>query len=350
MRVYKKLFNKIIEPENLFWAWEEFRKGKGKKSDVLKFERNLEQHIFELHRELRAKKYKHKGYSDFFISDPKLRHIYKASVRDRVLHHAIYQILNPIFEPMFIPTSFSCRIGKGNHKGVKELGKIIRKVSQNYTRPCYVLKCDVRKFFDTIDHAILLSLIKKKIEDTGTLDLIEEVTESYVSSYSNLFTRVGLPIGNLTSQLFANIYMNEFDQFMKKTLKVEHYARYTDDFIIIARDKTYLEQIIKPITEFLYSHLKLQLHPEKVDVIKISKGVDFLGYVLKPHHILVRKLTLGRIKRKLRIKFNAYKNGEIPEESFKQTFASYLGLLSHASTFQLTENLKNHYWFWKDGK
>ena len=179
MRVYKKLFNKIVDIENLFLAWEEFKIGKTKKPNVLEFEKDLEQNIFQLRRDLVSKKYEHGDYADFYICDPKKRHVYKATVRDRVVHHAIFKILNPIFEPTFIANSFSCRIGKGNHKGVDVAGNMMSKVSRNYTGNCYILKCDVRKFFDTIDHSILLDILSRKIRDQETMGLIKEVVFSY---------------------------------------------------------------------------------------------------------------------------------------------------------------------------
>ena len=179
MRVYKNLFNKIIDPENLFLAWDEFKRGKRHKLDVMNFEKNLEQNIFELHRDLKNKTYAHRGYTDFYIHDPKRRHIHKATVRDRVLHHAVFQIVNPIFEPTFIIDSFSCRVGKGTHRGVLAAESMLRKVSRNYTRPCYVLKCDVRKFFDTINHSIMLSILGKRIKDTDTVALLREIIGSY---------------------------------------------------------------------------------------------------------------------------------------------------------------------------
>lgn len=179
MKVYKKLFDKVTSPENLFLAWYEFKRGKGSKPDVLQFEENLEQNIFALHRDLLNKTYKHGLYTDFYIYDPKLRHIYKAIVRDRVLHHAVFQILNPVFEPAFIPTSFSCRLSKGTHKGILALEEMLRKVSHNYTCLCYALKCDVLKFFDTVDHCILLSILKRRIKDSETMSLLREIIESY---------------------------------------------------------------------------------------------------------------------------------------------------------------------------
>jgi len=177
----KKLFSEITNAETLFSAWDEFKRGKQKKVDVLHFEKNLEQNIFRLHRDLVNKTYKHGEYVGFRICDPKPRNIHKATVRDRVLHHALFRILNPIFEPTFIPTSFSCRIGKGTHRGVDFLARIVRKVSRNYTRRCFVLKCDVRKFFDSVDHAILLSILERRVKDTKVRRLLKEIIGSYSS-------------------------------------------------------------------------------------------------------------------------------------------------------------------------
>ena len=165
MKVYNNLFNQIIEPENLFLAWDIFRRGKRSKTDVIRFERNLEQNIFKLASELRDRSYRHGPYTAFYICDPKLRHVHKATVRDRVLHHAVFRILNLVFDPTFIPTSFSCRFGRGTHKGVKTTETILRRTSQNYTRPCYALQCDIKKFFDSVNHSILFEIINRKIKD-----------------------------------------------------------------------------------------------------------------------------------------------------------------------------------------
>ena len=190
MKTYEHVSEKIASPEALFRAWDEFKRGKRMKEDVLAFEKELEGNIFCLHRDLISKRYKHGPYDDFFIQDPKLRHIYKASVRDRVLHHAMFAALNPIFEPTYIPNSFSCRVGKGTHKGVETLAQMLRAVSKNGTQPCYALKCDIRKFFDSIDHDILLTILEERIIDPETRWLMREVIESYEAS--NLVpTRLG---------------------------------------------------------------------------------------------------------------------------------------------------------------
>ena len=180
MKIYWNLFDDIISLENLFKAWEEFRKGKQSKPDVQHFERNLEENIFKLHLDLVNKTYKHGPYHSFYIQDPKQRLIHKATVRDRVLHHAIFAKLNPIFEPTFISHSFSCRIGKGTHKGVEAVTKMLRQVSGNGTKPCFVLKGDIRKFFQSVNHARLLEILARKVKDPDVLWLLREVVNTLI--------------------------------------------------------------------------------------------------------------------------------------------------------------------------
>ena len=182
MKIFKNIFEQIISVEKLFLAWDRFKRDKNNRRDVGIFEWNLEENLFALQRELASKQYRHGPYTSFFMRDPKQRHIHKALVRDRIVHHAITRMLTIIFEPTFIPTSFSCRIGRGAHKGVAWLGQAIRKVSRNYTRPCFVLKCDVRKFFDSMNHDILLGIMRKRINDPDALWLLEEIVRSYTSS------------------------------------------------------------------------------------------------------------------------------------------------------------------------
>lgn len=346
MKAYKNIYERIISVENLFSAWDVFKSNKRNRTDVQEFEWKLEQNIFALHRDLRTKQYKHGAYSGFWIKDPKPRHIHKAMVRDRVLHHAIFTVLNPIFEPTFIAQSFSCRIGKGTHKGIKALANIARKISGNGHKKSFALKCDVRKFFDTIDHTVLLHILGKRIKDPDTMWLLCEIVESFTTEYSNLFERKGVPIGNLTSQLFANVYMSELDQFIKHELKVKNYIRYTDDFVIIDTDRQCLERLLVPISSFLKEKLFLELHPKKISIRKSHQGIDFLGYVLLPHHRMLRTKTKQRIFRKLKQRTNEYKRGVISQQTLEQSLQSYLGVLSHANTYKLTEDLKNQFWFW----
>jgi len=346
VKIYKTIFNNIISLENLFSAWDKFKNDKKNKRDVMRFEWKLEENIFQLHRDLKSKKYRHGSYGAFYIHDPKQRHIHKATVGDRILHHAIFFVVNPVFEPTFIAHSFSCRIGKGTHKGVDSFASMLSSGSRNNSRNCFVLKCDIKKFFDAIDHNILLGIIQKRIKDKDTLWLLEEVVESFGSSQSNIFQRKGVPVGNLTSQLFANIYLNEFDQFIKHDLKIKHYCRYTDDFVIIFDNQSYLAELIPKIKSFLTMDLQLELHPKKVSIRKFRQGIDFLGYVTLPHHRALRSKTKHRIFKKLEVRIREYHSGVISRQTLEQSLQSYLGVLIHADTHQLTQQLKNQFWFW----
>lgn len=334
MKTFCHLFDKTISIENLFQAWDEFKKGKRKKLDVARFELYLEDNIFALHQEISNRTYRHGEYHGFYITDPKVRHIHKASVRDRVVHHALFSALNPVFEPTFISDSYSCRKGFGTHKGFRRLVSYSRKVSKNYTGNCWALKCDIRKFFDSVDHKILFSIIERRVKDADSLWLVSEIIESYETSPGR-----GIPIGNLTSQLFANIYLNELDQFIKHKIRVKHYLRYTDDFVILSCDKSYLYYCTSTLKQFLEEGLKLELHPTKTVIRRLEWGIDFLGYVALPHHAVLRTKTKKRIFRQVENKIKLYKNNEISKETLDQTLASYFGVLKHASTFKLQQIL-----------
>ncbi len=266
-------YEDIISIKNLFDAWAEFQRGKIKKNDVCEFALNLSKNILLLHDDLKNMKYVHGGYVEFKINDPKPRDISKAIVRDRLLHHAIYRILYPYFDKKFIFDSYSCRKFKGTHRAITRFKEFSNRGSMGYTKTAWILKCDIRKFFASIDQNILLLILKKHIADEKIIWLLERI----ISSFHTTRIGVGLPLGNLTSQLFVNIYMNEFDQFMKRELKVKYYIRYADDFVIFSQDKEYLENILLEIGIFLNEKLHLNLHPNKVFIQTLSSGVDFLG-------------------------------------------------------------------------
>lgn len=346
MKVFDDIFNEIIAPEKLFAAWDAFKKDKQQKQDVLHFEWNVEENIFNLHRDLRYGRYKHSPYTSFYVQDPKRRHIHKAIVRDRVLHHAVFTALNPLFEPAFIANSFSCRVGKGTHKGVEKLSQLVRAVSKNYQKPCFALKCDVKRFFATVDHYLLLAILHKRIKDENAIELLKEIIYSFSSEFSTLFESKGLPIGNLTSQLFANVYLNEFDQFVKNELHVEHYVRYTDDFVVLSNSRAYLKNVLLSITAFLRDRLKLELHPKKISLRPFHQGIDFLGYVILPHYRLVRSKTKRRILHKLHSRAIEYKYRTIDQKTLNQSLQSYLGVLSHANAHNVSQDLQNNLWYW----
>jgi retron-type reverse transcriptase len=323
-------YDDIISVENLLAAWREFLSGKRKKDDVRNFQYRLSDNMYALHRELRDKTYVHGDYYAFNISDPKPRDIHKASVRDRLLHHAIYRVLYPYFDKTFIHDSYSCRIGKGTHKALDRFRSHAQKSSHNHTRTCWVLKCDIRKFFASIDQTILMQIVATHISDQDILWLLGEVIGSFNSNGSPCW-KVGLPLGNLTSQLLVNIYMNEFDQFVKHQLKAKYYVRYADDFVILSHDKYKLEQTLRCIEVFLREKLKLQLHPNKVSISAFSSGVDFLGWVHFPHHRVLRTATKKRMFRRL-----DERRGSKREEATKQ---SYVGMLKHGNGRKLAEKI-----------
>ena len=329
-------FEKIISLENLFLAWKEFKKGKGSKSDVQEFELNLEDNIFQLHSELKNHIYVHSPYTAFYVKDPKLRHIHKACVKDRVLHHAIFRILYPVFDRNFIFDSYSCRIGKGTHLAVDRLETFIRKLSKNNHKTVYALKCDVKKFFDSIDQTVLLNIIKRKIADLETIWLIENIIKSFSKSDNH-----GLPLGNVTSQLFANIYLNELDQYVKHTLRSKYYIRYCDDFVILRPDKNSLIELAKKIQRFLVNSLGLSLHPNKILIRNARRGIDFLGYVLLPYHRAMRTKTRRRITSKIIKKRDEFESerGLVSEESFRQSLNSYLGCSRHCDGYSLEREI-----------
>ncbi len=327
-------FEEVICLENLLEAWKKFEKGKKSRKDVQMFQMNLMDNIFSLHRELSNFTYKHGGYQAFKINDPKPRDIHKATVRDRLLHHAIYRMLYPFFEKTFIADSYSCRLNKGTHKAINRFTTFINKVSKNNTRTCWILKCDIRKFFANIDHKILLNILAQYVPDKNILWLLENVVNSF-----NTKQNVGLPLGNLTSQLFVNIYLNELDQFIKHKLEARYYLRYCDDFVIFSEDKSWLEKQIPAIAEFLEEKLKLKLHPKKVSIETLASGVDFLGLVNFFHHKILRTKMKRKMLKKISGKCEDLQNGLISEDSFNQSLQSYLGIFKHCEGYKIEKIL-----------
>jgi len=315
--------NDIISIDNLLLAWQEFLKGKRKKKDMQEFQFNLMDNILSLHYDLSNQIYKHGAYQEFHISDPKPRIIHKASVRDRLLHHAVYRILYPFFDKTFISDSFSCRNNKGTHKAMNRFRKFAYIVSKNNTKTCWVLKCDIKKFFASINQTTLLHILDQRILDKHIVDLLKEI----IFSFNSGTTGEGLPLGNLTSQLFSNVYMNEFDQFVKHQLKCTYYIRYADDFVILSEEKHHLEKLISRIETFLGEELQLNLHHDKVFIKTLASGVDFLGWINFSGHRVLRTVTKRRMLRRLN------KNRSI------QSLNSYLGLLQHGNTYNIKEEL-----------
>lgn len=318
-------YEDIISFSNLLLAWKEFARGKTKKKDVQEFSFALARNLMSLHEDLHAGAYRHGMYEAFKVNDPKPRNIHKASVRDRVLHRAVYRTLYPFFDRLFITDLYSCRNDKGTHWALSRFRDAAYKVSKNHTRTCWILKCDIRKFFASIDHKILLSILETRIFDKQLMCLLSEIIRSFNSGTSG----VGLPLGNLTSQLFGNVYVNEFDQYVKHFLKVKYYIRYADDFVFLSEDRSCLVLLVAHIQEFLFVRLQLRLHENKIFIKTFASGVDFLGWVHFPDHRVLRTTTKRRMFKKLE------------EDAKSERMASYLGLLSHGNTHKLQKDVTN---------
>ena len=278
--------------------------------------------ILHLYQDLKNKTYTHGGYHAFNISDPKPRNIHKASVKDRLLHHAIYRVLYLYFDPKFIHDSYSCRLNKGTHKALDRFQYFTNQVSKNNSKQCWILKCDIRKFFATIDHRSLQYIVSNYIEDKDINRLISEIINSFHTLPSK-----GLPLGNLTSQLLVNIYMNEFDQFIKHSLKLKYYLRYADDFVFLSNNKQELKNILPYIDSFLNQEMKLSLHPNKVFLKTLSSGLDFLGWVHFPCYRVLRTVTKRRMLRNL------------SHNPSKILLISYLGLLKWGNTYKIEKHV-----------
>jgi len=337
---HRHLFEAICAFGNLLLAARKAQRGKRFTRTVAAFNHRLESELLTLREELRSHTYLPGVSRQFTICDSKPRLITAAPYRDRVVHHAICNIIEPIFERTFISDSYACRKGKGTHTAVNRLTSAIR-------RNNYVLQCDIRKYFPSIDHDILKALLRRKIacpQSLWLLDLIidssppQEETLCYYPG-DDLFTpyrrQRGLPIGNQTSQFFANVYLDPLDHFLKETLRVREYLRYCDDFLLLAPDKATLWQLKGAIDDFLASRLRLTLHPTKQWVRPVSAGVDFLGYRVFPTHRRLLRASGYRLQRNLRAMQRTYRRGGVSPGTITQRIAAWIGHARHADTYRL---------------
>jgi retron-type reverse transcriptase len=340
METYSNVFDRLVATENLFEAWFSFRRGKSSRHDVMEFARNAERLIFGLQRRLRAGSYQHGPYKTFLVRDPKVRTIRKATVTDRIVHQAVYTELTRLYDSTLHAHVYSGRAGKGVHAGVSAVERMTWKVSKNYTRPCFYLKCDVQRFYDSVDHATLLNILRRRITDERIIDLLERVISSF---HVDGTSGKGLPIGNVTSQIFTNIYLHDFDMYASRLMGGGNYARFADDFVVISDDSSRLAFFREAAQLFLQRRLQLTLHPQKVVCGPLHHGLDFLGYVLLPHHRRVRRRTTRRIFRKLAGTMIGCYRGEVSHQHFEGARSSYLGVLSHANTCKMAQILKSQF-------
>ncbi|MFA4991498.1 MAG: reverse transcriptase/maturase family protein [Candidatus Omnitrophota bacterium] len=349
------LQNDIFSFRNIDNAYLDCRKKKRNTINALKYEINAEENNVKLEQELKNRTYHPSRSLLFAVTKPKKREIFAADFRDRIVHHLIVRELEKIWEPIFIHDSYACRVGKGTHVAVKRLQKFLWKITRNGHVNAYYLQLDIKDYFTSIDKELLFTIIQRKVRNPDVLWLTEKIlfwdcTLSYICrgnrgflsnipSNKSLFGKDnlrGLPIGNLTSQFFANIYLNELDQYVKHTLKARYYLRYVDDFVLLSKDPEELCAWRAKIEEFLHIRLKLQLHPKRRKLLPISNGIDFLGYIIRPGYILVRRRVVNNLKEKLR----QFKETNVKDfEKLQATITSYMGHFKHANSYRLVHGL-----------
>lgn len=355
MKTYKHLWKQFVSFENLYSAAVNSQKGKRWKSSTLAFNYNLESELFKLRDELERGIYTPGEYRSFTIYEPKKRVIFVAPYRDRVVHHALINILEPIWEPRLYYHSYACRVGKGSHKALD--------TCQNYLRKNkYVLKCDIQKYFPSIDHEILKQVIRKKIADKRIIEILEMIIDSSPQKISrdvplhyfngdDLFTpferRKGIPIGNLTSQFFANVYLNELDYWFKEKCNMRYYIRYMDDFIAFADSKAKLKELRQNLREFL-NQLRLVLHPKKQEVFPVKNGIPFLGFHIYKNHRRIQKSNLRLFNKRMKIKQKQYAAGELDFEHVRHSILAWIGHSRHGDTYHLREKIFQNLVFCRD--
>ncbi len=332
MSAFRDLHDELCSFENLFLAWKKARKHKTQKHYVIEFEKNLLSNLFVLQDELITQKYVPKPLKTFIIRDPKTRKISKSHFRDRIVHHALCNILEPIFEKEFIYDSYANRTGKGTLKAIERFDQFKRKTSKNNTRNCYVLKADIKKYFEMVDHNILINILKKRINDKGLLWLIKTILNNYSVGKRN---RKGMPLGNLTSQFFANVYLNELDQFIKHRLKIKYYIRYVDDFVIFYPDMNRLKFYKEKIDKFLQQELSIELHADKSKIMRLNRELSFLGFRIFYYHKLLKKSNLRKMRNKFRILKMQYNDKKLDYDEIYDFFEGWLAYAEQADTYKL---------------
>ncbi len=337
------LWETITSFDNLLAAAHESARGKRFSPQVASFHFSLERELFQIQRDLLAGVYQPGPYNEFYIFEPKQRLISAAPYRDRVVHHALTRVIGPVFERGFIFDSYACRKGKGTHAAVRR--------AQHFSKNSfYVLKADVQKFFPSIDHPILLKQVTRKIKDRKVLDLCEKIIahsnrQERVETYfpgDDLFTqldrRKGLPIGNQTSQFFANVYLDALDHFIRDELAPRGYVRYVDDFLIFSNSKTQLCECREAIREYL-CRLRLKLHPRKCVISCCGNGIPFLGYRIFPTHRLLAKRNVRQFRRRLAKLIDRHATGKLSLQDLRCRISSWVGHASQANSYSLRSEI-----------
>lgn len=326
MKTHKNLYPRVWDFENLLMAAKLAQRGKRREPDVYAFNAEIERNLLRLQRELQDRTWKPGAYRDFYVYEPKKRLVSAAPYEDRVVHHALCRVLEPIWERMFIYDSYACRVGKGTHAAADRYTEYSRRAS-------YVLKCDISRYFEHVDHATLLGEISRYVKDDGILWLVETILSSN-NARPAATPGKGIPIGNLTSQFFANVYLNRFDHWIKEDLRHRFYIRYVDDFVIVHDDKRVLHETFAAV-ETKLAEIGLAVHPRKRSVFPVTEGCDFMGYRIWPEHRRLRPKTGYHSRRKLTRLARRYAEGELTLDRVRASIASWVGHVKHADTWGL---------------
>jgi retron-type reverse transcriptase len=345
MKTYRYVFERLISPENLERAYQNARRHKTQNPHVQEFDRHWQLNLAILHRELKTRTYKPQPLKTFILRDPKTRKICVSDFRDRVVHHALVNVLQQVFEPRFIHDSYASRMGKGTLPAIRRFETFLRRVTRNGKQVPeatnanlvrgYALKADIRQYFDTVNHQLLLNIIAQRVKDDGVRWLTGVILDNYHTTQGN-----GMPLGNWTSQFFANTYLNELDQFVKHRLKAKYYIRYVDDFVILHESKSVLQEYEQRIKTFLQM-LKLELHPDKCRILPLGRGVALLGYRVFYCHKLVRQRNIRKIVEKLSRMITEYALHTIEPSAILDTLQGWNAYAMHADTHKLRQSLSS---------
>ena len=333
MKTFKNLYPQITAFENVYSAYLKARKSKRYRDYTLSFTNNAEEEIWSIITDLKGKIYQPGDYHTFKVYEPKERLICAAPFRDRVVHHTLCNVIEPLFDRTFIHDSYACRKGKGTHRAIYRAWEFMRKNK-------YVLKCDIRKYFPSIDHDILKAIIRKKLRCPDTLWLLNKIIE-HGNVVSDTHGR-GLPIGNLTSQFFANLYLNELDYYVKQHLKAQNYVRYMDDFMLFHIDKSFLHDSKAAIRNFLET-MKLELKPGKSEIFPVKNGFEFIGFYHRSDRVRIKKDSVRRFRRRLREMRWKYYRGIGSLDKIGESIRCWSAHASYADSYRLRRSLLRGY-------
>lgn len=330
-KTIKNEYDKALTYENLMKAHFQSRKGKGYRKEIILFNLKQEEYIMWLYEQLKTEKYRHGGYTEFYVTQPKLRRIEKSKYIDRIVHRwYVNSFIEKYYIPQFINTSYACLKGRGMHKACLDLQKAMKHCKIIWGE-YYILKMDIKKYFENINKDILYEIMQRKIKDKKLLWITKEII------YSNE-GKIGLPIGNYTSQMYANIYLNELDQYVKQKLKCKYYYRYMDDGVILVKTKEFAKEILYNIEKFLKEYLQLELN-QKTQIFKSKQGVNFCGYKINEYRLKIRDRGKRNLKKKVKMLKEKVQLGEISSKEAKLYLAGHLGYIKIANVKNLTNKL-----------